>query len=150
VVINALLLLCETINDPVIEVICAELDTVPAGSCAELLHRVGTLVKLEYGNVPTNDPVNDPVNGLVSELNCVELDIVPAGNCAELDTVPDGNCAELDIIPDGNCAELDTVPAGSCAELLHNVGTLVNPENGRVPANDPVNDPVKGLVSELN
>ena len=29
---------------------------------------------------PLNDPVKEPVNGAVSEVNCVELEITPAGN----------------------------------------------------------------------
>ena len=76
---------------------CPELDTVPDGSCAELLHNVGTLVNPEYGNVPVCDPVNDPVNGAVSEVNCVDDEIVFAGSdattCVELDTVPVGKSA---------------------------------------------------------
>ena len=32
--------------------------------------------------IPINDPVKEPVNGAVSEVNCVELEITPAGNVA--------------------------------------------------------------------
>ena len=31
---------------------------------------------------PLNDPVNEPVNGRVNELNCRELETVPAGTVA--------------------------------------------------------------------
>jgi hypothetical protein len=53
--------------------------------------------------------VNDPVNGAVSEVNCVEDEMVFAGNtattCVLLLTVPVGSngvtCVEEETIPDG-------------------------------------------------
>ena len=85
--------------------ICVDEDTIPDGSCAELLKIPdGILVKLPYGNVPVSDPENDPV------LIWIELDTVPVGRFArvwvELDTVPAGRFAlvwvELDTVPIGN------------------------------------------------
>jgi hypothetical protein len=72
---------------------CAELDTVLAGSWAELLNMPdGILVKLAYGNVPVCDPLNDPENGSVKVLNCVDEETVPPGSngatCADAETTP--------------------------------------------------------------
>jgi hypothetical protein len=38
--------------------------------------------KVEPLCVPINEPVNEPVNGRVNELNCRELETVPAGTVA--------------------------------------------------------------------
>ena len=101
------------------------------------------------------EPVNDPVNGAVSDVNCVDEDIVFVGNA---DTI----CVLLLTIPDGSsgvtCVDDDTIPTGipvnpvyeTCPELDTNVGTLVNPVNGNVPVNEPENDPVNAAVSDVN
>jgi hypothetical protein len=117
---------------------------------------VTLLAQLAVPNVdplrtPRNDPVKEPVKGRVSELNCSELETVPAG------TVAEAFSAKLAVVAkeavDGvNVMDVaaDAVVAKDAETTLLAQLAVPNVEPLRTPRNEPVKEPVNGRVSELN
>ena len=99
---------------------------------------------------PRNDPVKEPVKGRVNELNCSELETVPAAADAAFS-------AKLAVVAkeavDGvNVMDVaaDAVVAKDAEVTLLAQLAVPNVEPLRTPRNDPVKEPVNGRVSELN
>jgi hypothetical protein len=95
--------------------------------------------------------VKEPVKGRVSELNCSELETVPAG------TVAEAFSAKLAVVAkeavDGvNVMDVaaDAVVAKDAETTLLAQLAVPNVEPLRTPRNEPVKEPVNGRVSELN
>ena len=103
-----------------VNVIDVAADAVVAKDAEVALFAQLAVPNVEPLRTPRNDPVKEPVKGRVSELNCSELETVPAAAVAEAFS------AKLAVVAKDDETTL-------FAQLLVPI---------KVPVNDPVNEPV--------